>query len=150
MFEAPSKDTDTTNVSNSVRQIERSLSVYLVSVFKIDARDYRNYRQRAILVSPKSKNMVQDKIESLAQEIAAREGADDPENYFRVEVLDNDDFIDKKREQRPQDSAIISISRPLTIAKRSPHTGRLFYDDSYNYCPETSAQLRYVIAVEPE
>lgn len=133
--------------NKTLKRVESSLNVYLISIFSIDAREYRNYRQRTILVTPMSQDETEQKVKDLAVKIAEQENKENPDEHFKVEVLPNQQFIEKKREQRPQDSSIISIVSPLTIAKRSPKTGRIFYDEEYEFCPETSAALRHVIAV---
>ncbi len=128
-----------------IEDIEAGINVFVFSLYRIDAREYRNYRQRSILVTLKSKSNVTQRLEELAKDIDQLE---DHEESYQIEVLDNEDFINLDREQRPQDSAIVSVVSPLVIAKRSPQTGRVFYNDSFQHCPHTSAPLRHVIAAK--
>lgn len=126
----------------SVYNIEKELNVFVIGLYRKDKRGYRNWRQRAILVTLYGESAVKNDVQLLADKITELEGGDEP---YKTEVITENEFINVRGECRPQDSAIISIGSPLVIVKRSPKTGLYYWNDDYNYCPKSSIPLRYVI-----
>jgi hypothetical protein len=123
--------------------LESTLGVYVFSVFSRNADDHRQYRQRTILVTPDKREMVVQQVGSLTREIEKLEDRD--EHYFETEVLSVEEFAEETK-QRPPDFSTTVVASQLGVVLRSPATGSIFYDESYQYCPETSAKLRRVIA----
>lgn len=130
------------NVTPSLYDIEEDLNVFVIGLYQKDRRGYRNWRQRALLVTLLDEKSVKDDVNLLADKITELEGSDDP---YYTEVIPEAAFITTTRESRPQDSAVISISSPLVIAKRSPKTGKYYWTEEYEFCPEKGVPLRYVI-----
>jgi hypothetical protein len=126
-------------------KLEKTLNTFVFSVFTRDARGQRKYRQRTFLVTPDGKESVQKQINELTktiQEAEGREGED-----FENEILTVQEFSDQSK-QRPPDFSTTVVTSKLGVVLRSPKTGSIFYDDSWQYCPETSADLKRVIARE--
>lgn len=143
MSSLPTGRKDRAQTSLKPVTLEKTLEVYVFSVFSRNARDQRKYRQRTILVTPDAKESVEEKIDDLTRSIESAE--DREEGEFENEVLTVTEFSEQTK-QRPPDFSTMVISSELGIVLRSPQTGRIFYDEDYRYCPETSAKLKRVIA----
>lgn len=139
------KETRTTRTSPDPAKLEKTLNVYVFSLFSRNAREQRQYRQRTILVTPDGENKVESEIDELTRLIETLE--DRNEGEFENEVLTVEEFSQQTK-QRPPDFSTTVVASQLGIVLRSPQTGSIFYDDNYQYCPETSAKLQRVIARE--
>lgn len=129
-----------------LQDIEEGIRVYVFSVFTHDGRG-RYFRQRSILLTLKPREEIEEQIEELATKIAEKEGEENPEEVYETEVMSVRKYseIDRGAVRLP-DSTVKALVHPLQVAKRSPETGKVFHEEDFHYCPQSSRPLEHVIA----
>lgn len=125
----------------STEDWEELIRVYLFNLFWINARSRRRYLQRSILITTKAAADLEEELNFLLQDLHDR--LEDRE--LQYELIEQEYLHVEGREPVAYDSSVVTISRPLTVARRSTRTGIVYADPDMQFCPHTGTTMQYFI-----
>jgi hypothetical protein len=133
----------------SIRDLEDQIEMYQLSVWhekrQPEKKNYYQYLQRSVIATTLPEPTLRSQTETLFEDLQGRL----PEKNLEMSLISEKEMIQQNTRQKAPDSAFVLLRRNLTIAKKSPETGQIFHDTSFQVCPRSGSTLRPIIVGEP-
>lgn len=139
-----SSTSPSTITAQQLQWLEREINVFFFSMYRVGKDDRHLIDQQAALLTMDGKTGASDELRSAVETIGQRTGKKRQAKLMTQEDL----FSQEAHHTRPLDSAVLALDSGLVAARRSPETGELFYEDTYDFCPVSGQKLKPVVAAD--
>lgn len=124
----------------------RALSLF---VYWVDARAHRLAVQRSVVVTTREPAELEAELDAVVATLGARSASIyGRARAYRYELVPVE-ALAAAGAQPPHDSVLVSVTRPLVAAKKSPSTGEVYRDLSMKYCPHSKSKLGFFVTTGP-
>lgn len=130
--------------AEALQWLEDEITCLFFSVYSVGEGGRHWAKQQSAVLSLAPESEVRDRLKEMKVQMGEELGKE-----LHIDIYDETTVIrGEEKRTTPTDHIILALDSDFVLARRSPATGKIYYSDDFEYCPQTSKALKPVITAK--